>query len=94
MLPTQLRSTECDCGATPVPDSDTVAGEFVALLTNETDPENGPLIAGANLIVTVLVAPAAIVAGKVNPVVLNTPPVKFAAETVTDPVPVLESVTV
>jgi hypothetical protein len=93
VLPTQLRSTECGCGATPVPDSDTVAGEFVALLTNETDPENGPLIAGAKLIATVLVAPAAIVTGSVRPVALNTPPVKLAAESVTDPLPVLDNIT-
>jgi hypothetical protein len=93
VLPTQPRSTECGCGATPVPDSDTAAGEFVALLTNETDPEKGPLMAGVNAIVTVLVPPAAIVIGNVNPVALNTPPVMLAAETVTDPVPVFESVT-
>jgi hypothetical protein len=44
--------------------------------------------------VTGLVAPAAIVVGRPKPVVLNTPPVKLAAVTVTDPVPVFESVTV
>jgi hypothetical protein len=66
---------------------------LVALLTNETDPENGPLIDGANTIVTAFVAPAAIDAGNVRPVALKTPPVKLAAETVTDPVPVLERVT-
>jgi hypothetical protein len=42
---------------------------------------------------TDLVAPAATVMGKVNPVAKNTPPEKFDAVTVTDPVPVLESVT-
>jgi hypothetical protein len=42
---------------------------------------------------TVCVAPAAIVTGKVSPVALNTPPVKLAAVTVTEPPPVLVSVT-
>jgi hypothetical protein len=77
-----------------VPDSDTAAGEFVALLTNDTDPDAAPLTPGTKLMATVLVEPAAMVAGKLNPVALNTPPVKLAAETNTDPVPVLESVTV
>jgi hypothetical protein len=63
------------------------------LLTNDTEPDAGPLTAGANSIVTVFVAPAAMVTGKVSPVALNTPPVKLAAETVTEPPPVLVSVT-
>jgi hypothetical protein len=46
------------------------------------------------LIVTGFVAPAAIVVGKLSPVALKTPPAKLAAVTVTDPVPVFESVTV
>ena len=43
---------------------------------------------------TDLLPPAAIVNGNVNPAALNAPPVKLAAEIVTDPVPVFESVTV
>jgi hypothetical protein len=76
-----------------VPDNATVAGEFVALLTNETDPEARPLTPGMKLIVTFFDEPAAIVAGRFKPVELKTPPVKLAAVTVTDPVPELESVT-
>jgi hypothetical protein len=71
-----------------------VAGEFVAVLTNETDPEAVPLVAGVNETVTGRLAPAAIDAGKVNPETANPDPVTFAAESVTDPVPVFERVTV
>jgi hypothetical protein len=94
LLALQLRSAECGSGAVPVPDSVAVAGEFVAVLTKDTDPFAGPLAAGANLRVTCLFVPAAIVTGNVRPVTLKPEPVTFAALTVTDPVPVLDSVTV
>jgi hypothetical protein len=67
---------------------------LVALLTNDTEPELGPLIDGANLIVMDWLVPAAIANGRVKPVALKTPPVKFAADTVTEVEPVFESVTV
>jgi hypothetical protein len=76
-----------------VPLSDTTAGEFDALLTKETLPENGPLVSGANTILTLRVAPAAIVTGRER-LVENTPPVKFAAETLTELLPVFDRVTV
>lgn len=91
MLPVHERSTECCTGATPLPESETAAGELVALLTNETEPENGPLVSGAKVTLTVLVVPAAMVIGKLT-VALKTPPVKLAAETETDELPVLERV--
>ena len=75
-----------------MPVKETTAGELLALLTNDTEPENGPLTSGAKVNVTLRVAPAAIVIGKVE-FVLKTPPVKFAADTDTDVLPVLESVT-
>jgi hypothetical protein len=75
-----------------VPLSVTTAGEFVALLTNETLPENGPLVSGAKTMLTVRVPPAAIVSGRARDVE-NTPPVKLAADTLTDVLPVLDSVT-
>lgn len=78
----------------PLPDKDTAAGEFVAVLTNETDPDAVPLVDGANVSVTGRVAPAAIVAGNVNPVIVNPEPVTLAAESARDPVPVLDRVTV
>ena len=94
VLAVQLRVTECWIGCVPVPDNETVAGEFVALLTNETVPEALPLVCGVNVIVTFWLAPAAIVIGRVVPVRLNPDPVKLATDTLTDDVPVFESFTV
>ena len=94
VLAFQVRSTECCTGTVPDPENETTAGEFVALLTNDTVPEAGPLVWGTNEIVTLFVAPAASVSGRARPLVLNPMPVKFAAETETDAVPVFESVTV
>jgi hypothetical protein len=94
VLAFQLRSVECGSGATPVPDRDAVAGEFVAVLTKETVPLAAPLVPGVNVRVTCFVVPAAIATGNVRPVTLNPDPVTFAAETVTEPVPVLVRVTV
>ena len=71
-----------------------MAVEFVALLTNETVPEALPVVCGANVMVTFWLAPAAIAIGKVDPVRLKPDPVKFAADTEIDDVPVLESFTV
>jgi len=93
VLALQLRSTECCTGNVPDPESVAVAGEFVALLTNETDPVADPVVSGANESVTLAVLPAAMVIGIAVPVMLNPDPVKFALETETDPVPVFESVT-
>lgn len=93
MLAIQLKSVECGSGAVPEPDKVAVAGEFVAVLINETDPDAVPLALGANVRVTGRVVPAGIVAGKVNPVTLNPVPVTFAAESDTEPVPVLDRVT-
>lgn len=63
------------------------------MLTKETLPENGPLKSGVNTILTLRVAPAAIVTGKER-LVEKTPPVKFAADMVTEVFPVFERVTV
>ena len=71
-----------------------MAGEFVALLTNETVPEALPLVCGANVMVTFWLAPAAIAIGRVDPMRLKPDPVKFAADTEIDDVPVFESLTV
>ena len=85
---------EWGSGATPVPDRDAVAGEFVAVLTKDTVPLAAPLVPGVNVRVTCFVVPAAIESGNVSPVALNPDPVTFAAETATEPVPVFESITV
>jgi hypothetical protein len=64
------------------------------LLTNDTVPDALPLVCGVNVIVTFWLAPAAIASGSVVPVRLNPDPVKLAADTETDEVPVFESFTV
>jgi len=53
----------------PVPDRDTVAGEFVALLTTEMLPVALPTAVGANVALKELVWPAARVRGKVSPLI-------------------------
>ena len=84
----------CCTGAVPEPLSATVAGEFVALLTNETLPAALPLADGAKLTLPVWLAPAVKVNGKVNPLTLNPEPVDgLAEETVTEELPVLDSLT-
>ena len=94
MLALHDRSAECGKGAVPVPDRVTVAGEFVAVLTNDTEPLAAPLPPGVKVTVACLFAPAVIVVGSVRPLTVKPDPVTFAALTVTDPVPVFESVTV
>jgi hypothetical protein len=94
VLALQLRSTECCTGIVPEPERAIVVGEFVALLTNETVPDTAPLVWGANAMVTFCVLPDASVSGRVTPLRLKPIPVKFAADTDTAAVPVLESVIV
>jgi hypothetical protein len=79
----------------PEPLSATVAGELLALLTNDTVSDAAPLLAGANTTFAVLLAPAASVNGKVTPLTLNPDPdpSMLADETVTAELPVLLSVT-
>ncbi len=72
----------------PDPLSETVAGELVALLTNETPPENVPVLAGEKFSVKVWLAEGANVNGKATPLRLNPVPVKLADETVTLEFPV------
>jgi hypothetical protein len=93
VLPTQVRSTECCTGAVADPDKTTVEGEFVALLTNEMDPEKGPLVSGTKLTFTFALPPAATENGT-TAVDRKTPPVMFAADTDTAVLPVFDSVTV
>ena len=92
-LACQLNMAVCWTGAVPEPLSATVAGEFVALLTNETLPEAVPLLEGAKVKLAFWLAAAARVNGKVSPVTPNPEPVKLAEETVTAELPVLLSFT-
>jgi hypothetical protein len=90
----QFKLAVCCTAAVPEPLSVAVAGELVALLTNETLPEAVPLLEGAKVNVALLLPAAATVNGKVSPVTPNPEPVKLAEETVTDELPVLLRFTV
>ena len=79
---------------TPVPESDRVAGELVALLTTERLPVRLPVVVGAKATLTVVVWPAARVRGSESPLRVNPVPVKLACDTVTLAVPELVKVTV
>ncbi len=79
---------------TPVPDSETTAGELVAVLTTETLPEKLPVTVGAKVAVKLVLWPAVRVRGSESPLMLNPAPVAVACETVTLPVPLLVRVRV
>jgi hypothetical protein len=63
-----------ELAATPVPERATVAGELGALLTIERLPLKLPAVSGANCAVKVLLCPAAIANGVVNPLTLKPVP--------------------
>jgi hypothetical protein len=79
---------------TPLPVREIVVGEFVALLTTETDPVSAPDAVGVKTTLNVALAPAAMVSGTVTPVVLKPVPEAVILETFTLELPVLVSVTV
>src|SRR5213082_2207121 len=56
--------------AVPVPDTVTVAGELLALLTKDTVPETAPDVVGVNVTFAVTLAPAATVVPALTPVTL------------------------
>jgi hypothetical protein len=78
----------------PFPESDTVVGEFAALLTTSTLPVTLPAAWGANLVVNVAFCPAPRVRGRERPLRLKPAPVTTAWESVAEEVPVLVRVTV
>ena len=80
--------------ATPVPESETTAGELVAVLATETLPEALPGVVGAKVAVKLVVWPAVRVRGSESPLMLKPAPATVACEMVTLPVPVFASVTV
>ena len=79
---------------TPVPESETVAGELVAVLTTETLPAALPAAVGAKVTLKVALRRAARLRGSESPLMLNPAPVTDACETVTLCVPLFLSVTV
>jgi len=79
----------CDC--TPVPLSEIVAGELVALLTTLRLPVAFPALAGAKLAVSVRLWPVARVVAPEKPLTVNPAPLRATCETRTLPVPVFVS---
>jgi len=93
VLAAQVRATECAVEAIPVPERETVAGEFPALLEKVAIPLAPPLPCGAKVIVTEVEFPAVTVKG-VLALVLYPGLLKVIDETETLAVPELERVTV
>ena len=81
------------CGCVPVPLSEIVAGELVALLTTVTLPARLPAEAGANVTLKEVDWPAARFSGSVIPLVVKPAPVALTCEMETLEFPVLEIVT-
>ncbi len=78
----------------PVPDSEMVAGEPVALLATDTLPVSEPAAVGENTTLKVKVWPAESVTGVPAPTRLNPAPVSEMLEIVTLEFPLLVTVTV
>jgi len=81
------------CGCIPVPLSEIVAGELVALLTTVTLPARLPVEVGAKLTLKDVDWPAARLSGSVIPLVVNPVPLALTCEMETLEFPVLEIVT-
>ena len=81
------------CGCIPVPLSEIVAGELVALLTTVTLPARLPAEAGVNVTLKEVDWPAARFSGSVIPLVLYPVPAALTCEMETLEFPVLEIVT-
>jgi hypothetical protein len=77
----------------PVPETVTVAGELLALLTNATEPDTAPAEVGANVTVAVTLPPAAIVVPVVTPETLIPAPDGLIAEMVAVALPAFVNVT-
>jgi len=89
-----LAGTTEICGCTPAPESEIVVGELPALLTTETLPDTLPVTVGPNCTLRLLDCPAAMVSGRVGPLMLKPVPETVACETVTTALPRFVSVTV
>lgn len=76
------------CGCTPLPPSEIVAGELVALLTKLRLPVALPTVAGAKLTVSEKLWPAARVTAPLKPLTVNPAPVMAICERLTLAVPV------
>ena len=82
-LASHVSATECDDAETPVPVSDTIVGEPVALLAIDTLPFTVPAVAGANVTVRTAVWFGVRIKPEVTPLALNPAPVTVTLEIVT-----------
>jgi len=71
------------CGCTPVPESEIVAGELLALPTTDTLPNTLPAAVGANPTLSETLCPAARLSGNDKPLTLKPAPVTFSCERLT-----------
>jgi hypothetical protein len=88
----QVKPTVCDVGDAPTPASDTVAGEFVALLPIITLPFTGPFTVGANVIVSTALWLGARVKPELTPLGVNAAPATVTLEMVTFEFPMFVNV--
>ena len=94
VLGVHVRLTECATGVVvPVPESEMLIGELVALLVTETVPEKVAADAGVNFTASVAVCPAPIDSPFAAPDALNPAPVTFTVPIVTVELPPLVSTT-
>jgi len=82
-LAVQARPTSCCVAAAPVPVSDSTAGEFPALLANESVPAAVPELVGENCTAMGTLWPAGMVNGKDIPLTVNSELVVVAEEITT-----------
>ncbi len=75
------------CGCTPVPESEIVAGELLALLTTDTLPNTFPAAVGPNPTLSETLCPTARLSGDDKPLTLKPAPVTFTCERLTVPLP-------
>ena len=80
----------CD---TPVPESEIVSGEFVALLDTVTVPAELPADAGVNVALNVAVCPGVKIVPVGTPLAVKPAPEMLTLETVTLELPALVNVT-
>ena len=93
VLAFQVNDTECCTGATPVPDTGTVKGDPVALLTIEILPLTAPATVGLNWMVRVRFCDGERVTGALPPVIVKPDPARLICEIVTLELPVFVMVT-
>ena len=92
-LAPQFKATECDVLLTPMPATETLFGEFVALLAIVTNPLTPPVVFGAKTTPNSAVWPAAIVVPLTPLLTLNPVPVVLICATVTLEFPVFLTAT-